>query len=261
MTTTTGLGADRGDRRDGRRPDRATRVPGDRRGPSATLVLLRAMRGETPGAWDEWTLREYADHVARAAAGLQARRASQPGDRVAADDAQPAGVPLARHRRAVPAGHAGLDLQLVVARGDRSTWPATAEARGRDRRGRGVPRAVPEGARRAARRSSRSSSSTHRRRRLPTGVHPAGDLLEQGRADLDELAAATTPDDLATLIYTSGTTGPPKGVMLSQYNVVLHRRAACAAASTFDDVRRQAARLVPADGAHRRADDQPLPAA
>ena len=38
--------------------------------------------------------------------------------------------------------------------------------------------------------------------------------------DLAELAAPTTPDDLATLIYTSGTTGPPKGVMISQYNVV-----------------------------------------
>src|SRR5262245_13292827 len=36
------------------------------------LVLLRAMRGETPDAWDEWTASEYADLVARAAAGLQA---------------------------------------------------------------------------------------------------------------------------------------------------------------------------------------------
>lgn len=31
---------------------------------------------------------------------------------------------------------------------------------------------------------------------------------------------AVKPDDLATLIYTSGTTGPPKGVMISHYNVV-----------------------------------------
>jgi long-chain acyl-CoA synthetase len=51
-------------------------------------------------------------------------------------------------------------------------------------------------------------------------VSPASDLLDHGRADLDELAAATRPDDLATLIYTSGTTGPPKGVMISQHNVV-----------------------------------------
>jgi long-chain acyl-CoA synthetase len=55
---------------------------------------------------------------------------------------------------------------------------------------------------------------------LPAGVFPAEALMQRGTVDLDELAAATTPDDLATLIYTSGTTGPPKGVMLSQYNVV-----------------------------------------
>jgi len=55
---------------------------------------------------------------------------------------------------------------------------------------------------------------------LPDGVFPASVLFEKGQADLAELAAATEPTDLATLIYTSGTTGPPKGVMISQYNVV-----------------------------------------
>jgi long-chain acyl-CoA synthetase len=55
---------------------------------------------------------------------------------------------------------------------------------------------------------------------LPDGVAPASDLLGHGEADLDALAAATDPDDLATLIYTSGTTGPAKGVMISQFNVV-----------------------------------------
>ena len=44
--------------------------------------------------------------------------------------------------------------------------------------------------------------------------------MTNGHADLDALAAATDPADIATLIYTSGTTGPPKGVMISQYNVV-----------------------------------------
>ncbi|MDJ0769808.1 MAG: long-chain fatty acid--CoA ligase [Ilumatobacter sp.] len=55
---------------------------------------------------------------------------------------------------------------------------------------------------------------------LPDGVFAAADLLGHGEADLDALGDATSPDDLATLIYTSGTTGPPKGVMLSQYNIV-----------------------------------------
>ena len=55
---------------------------------------------------------------------------------------------------------------------------------------------------------------------LPDGVAPVSELYGHGRADLDQLAAATEPGDLATLIYTSGTTGPPKGVMISQYNVV-----------------------------------------
>ena len=55
---------------------------------------------------------------------------------------------------------------------------------------------------------------------LPEGVRLVDDLLANGEADLDTLAAVTSPDDLATLIYTSGTTGPPKGVMITQYNIM-----------------------------------------
>ena len=38
--------------------------------------------------------------------------------------------------------------------------------------------------------------------------------LDANRAAIDDITAAATPDDVATLIYTSGTTGEPKGAIL-----------------------------------------------
>jgi long-chain acyl-CoA synthetase len=128
------------------------------------------------------------------------------------------GLPLVRRRRPVPAGHAGQHLQLVVARGD----PVPR----RPRRGRV---AIVEDdsflerilkVRKSCPPREASTSIEPPRVRCPTVCSRRASCSGTVRADLDALAAATEPDDIATLIYTSGTTGPPKGVMISQYNVV-----------------------------------------
>jgi long-chain acyl-CoA synthetase len=45
-------------------------------------------------------------------------------------------------------------------------------------------------------------------------------LVGHDPIDLEAAAHGVQPSDLATVIYTSGTTGPPKGVMLTQRNLV-----------------------------------------
>ncbi len=59
------------------------------------------------------------------------------------------------------------------------------------------------------------------------GVKNYEEILKLGKSKEDDLASklnkikdSIEPDDLATLIYTSGTTGVPKGVMLTQKNLV-----------------------------------------
>jgi len=44
-------------------------------------------------------------------------------------------------------------------------------------------------------------------------------LIANDPVDLAAASSISSPDDLITIIYTSGTTGPPKGVMLSHYNI------------------------------------------
>ena len=53
----------------------------------------------------------------------------------------------------------------------------------------------------------------------PSDVVPFADLIGAAPVDLDQAAGRVRPEDLLTLIYTSGTTGPPKGVMISHYNL------------------------------------------
>ena len=68
---------------------------------------------------------------------------------------------------------------------------------------------------------------------LPEGAVGWHDVTEMGAplpdADFEREAAATRPDDLATVVYTSGTTGRPKGVMLTHANLVSNVVASCQA--------------------------------
>lgn len=70
-------------------------------------------------------------------------------------------------------------------------------------------------------------------RRPDDGIITLDELKIRGRADkewgagtLTAMAAKVSPDDLLTLIYTSGTTGQPKGVMLTQRNLIANIIAA-----------------------------------
>jgi long-chain acyl-CoA synthetase len=62
---------------------------------------------------------------------------------------------------------------------------------------------------------------------LPKGTIAIEELEALGQPDFDFEAAwrAVEPDDVLCLIYTSGTTGPPKGVQLTQQNMISVWRA------------------------------------
>jgi long-chain acyl-CoA synthetase len=181
------------------------------------VVALRRMADDAPGGWEETTFAQLHDQVARLAAGLAAAGVS-PGQRV---------VLMMRNR---PEFHA-IDLAVSFLRATpvsiyNSSSPeelqylvhhAEAEV------------AIVEDAGYLERFLKVRAELPHLRQiyvlqppdeGAPDDVAAYDDLRAAGPADLDALAAATQPDDLATLIYTSGTTGPPKGVMISQHNVM-----------------------------------------
>jgi long-chain acyl-CoA synthetase len=181
------------------------------------VVALRRMADDASGGWEETTFAQLRDQVARVAAGLAAAGVSA-GQRV---------VLMMRNR---PEFHA-IDLAVSFLRATpvsiyNSSSPeelqylvhhAEAEV------------AIVEDAGYLERFLKVRAELPHLRRiyvlqlpdeGAPDDVAAFADLQAADPADLDALGAATQPDDIATLIYTSGTTGPPKGVMISQHNVM-----------------------------------------
>ncbi len=179
------------------------------------VPALHSMNGDN--GWNVWDYRDYASLVSSAAAGLAAAGLGA-GDRLLLmmrnrpdfhwfDTAAQflRATPVSIYNSSSPeevaflAGHAEAGIAIVE---DQGFLERLLKVRGE------LPRLekiyvihLPDGP-------------------LPDGVFPVDELYGSGEADLEAMAAATHPDDIATLIYTSGTTGPPKGVMISQYNVV-----------------------------------------
>ena len=73
-----------------------------------------------------------------------------------------------------------------------------------------------------------------------SALHAYADVQEQGRqardthhAELDARQARLDYDSIGVMLYTSGTTGRPKGVVLSNRNIIETAKSSCA----FDDLR------------------------
>ncbi|HEX2381376.1 MAG TPA: AMP-binding protein [Acidimicrobiales bacterium] len=180
------------------------------------LVALRE-RGHDD-EWLEWTFSEYAEHVAGAAAGLRALGVG-PGDRVVLMmrntvafhmldmavvfcGATPISIynSSSAEQVAYLTGHCGAKVGIVEDAGYLERFLKVQDE---------LPSLE-----RLAIVNDPDEVAGPEVWTFPQLVH------EHGSIDLEEGASMVSPDTLATVIYTSGTTGPPKGVMLSQYNVM-----------------------------------------
>lgn len=171
---------------------------------------------EADGRFGEWTFRDYADRVTRIAGGLR-RLGVQRGDRIVlmmrnrpefhAIDMAVAGLgatAISIYNSSSPeqiaylVDHCRARLAVVE---DASFLARFRPVREKLPRLEGIglvdPREAPE----------------------PEIAFTWESLLQMPPLDLAECASIARPEDLATVIYTSGTTGPPKGVMISHFNV------------------------------------------
>ena len=180
------------------------------------LVALRAK--EDDGGWRSWTYDEYADRVSRAAAGL-ASLGVGPGDRVVLmmrniPEFHVIDVAVAfLGATSVSIYNSSPPEQVAYLAGHCEAKVAVVEDAGFLERFLAVQDELPKLQRIVLMDNPLGVSG-------PGVVDAAGILEGHSTLDLEAALANSTPETLATVIYTSGTTGPPKGVMLSHYNVV-----------------------------------------
>ena len=172
-----------------------------------TQVALRAK--QVDDTYAEWTYADYAEHVAAAAAHLRSLGVG-PGDRVVLmmrniPDFHFIDLGLAAlGATSISIYNSSSPEQVGYLTGHCKAKLAIVENDGFEERFAKVREEVPA--------LEAIVNLSH------DGVIDA--LFHGGSLDLAAEVSNATPSSLATVIYTSGTTGPPKGVMLTHYNVV-----------------------------------------
>ena len=181
-------------------------------------VALRAKDGDR---WVEWTYSDVADRVARAAAGLRTLGVA-PGDRVVLmmrNIPEFHVVDLATMfcgATAVSIYNSSPPEQVAYLVGHSGAKVAIVEDMGFAERFSAVRDELPKLEHLVVLGGDGVADPT-----AGDAALIAGRVLEgHDPVDLHASLSDIHPESLATVIYTSGTTGPPKGVMISHYNVV-----------------------------------------
>lgn len=179
--------------------------------PDQTVLKWKTSTGE----WDQWTVTDVADQTARLVTGLQGLGV-EPGDRV---------VLMLGNR---PEFHP-LDLAVLFCGATpvsiyNSSAPEQVEYLVNHAQAKVAILEHDDFLERFLKVKAQLTSLEHiaiidAGEGVGDDVARYADLVAHEPADLAAAADLAKPEDLATLIYTSGTTGPPKGVMLSNYNI------------------------------------------